>query len=44
MMVWDWKGAQEWMQLRWEPRSWVEGEEGLKRGRSCGDGGARLDR
>ena len=42
-MVWDWKDAQEWMQLKWEHRSWVEGDEGLKWGRSCGDRWAMWD-
>ena len=44
VMVWDWKDAQEWMQLKWEHRSWVEGDEGLKWGRSCGDRWAKWDR
>ena len=41
VMVWAWKDAREWMQLTWEHRSRAEGDEGLKRGRSCGDGRAR---
>lgn len=42
-MVWDWKDAQDWMQHNWDHRSSVEGDEGLKWGRSSGDGRGGTD-